>query len=113
MVTSQSSNAARSVPPASPVKVISYVRDGIRSAPRVRRFLRAQPPGWLSHVSSPLRGDPQQAATPRGRNHPSNEFAANAHYVIGDLRTWGWITLIFGVLQLLAAYLVLRGNQVA
>ena len=43
----------------------------------------------------------------------SNVFAANAHYVIGDLRTWGWITLIFGVLQLLAAYLVLRGNQVA
>jgi hypothetical protein len=33
--------------------------------------------------------------------------------VIGNLHTWGWITLILGVLQLLAAYLVLRGNQVA
>ena len=43
----------------------------------------------------------------------SNVFAANAHYVIGDLRTWGWITLVLGVLQLLAAYLVLRGNPVA
>ena len=28
----------------------------------------------------------------------SNVFTANAHYVIGDLRTWGWITLILGVL---------------
>jgi len=43
----------------------------------------------------------------------SNVFTANAHYVIGNLRAWGWITLILGVLQLLAAYLVLRGNQVA
>jgi hypothetical protein len=43
----------------------------------------------------------------------SNVFVANAHYVIGNLRAWGWIALILGVLQLLAAYLVLRGNQVA
>jgi hypothetical protein len=33
----------------------------------------------------------------------SHVFIANAHYVFGDLRTWGWITLIIGVLQLLAA----------
>ena len=32
----------------------------------------------------------------------SHVFTANAHYVIGDLRAWGWITLIIGVLQLLA-----------
>jgi hypothetical protein len=38
-------------------------------------------------------------------------FTANAHYVFGDLRTWGWITLIIGVLQLLAAAGVLAGNQ--
>jgi hypothetical protein len=30
-------------------------------------------------------------------------FTANAHYVFGSLRTWGWITLIIAVLQLLAA----------
>jgi hypothetical protein len=30
-------------------------------------------------------------------------FAANAHYVFGDLRTWGWITLAIGFLQLIAA----------
>ena len=40
-------------------------------------------------------------------------FTANAHYVLGGLRTWGWITLILGVLQLLAALGVLAGNQVA
>jgi hypothetical protein len=28
----------------------------------------------------------------------SHVFVANAHYVIGDLRTWGWVALILGVL---------------
>jgi hypothetical protein len=35
------------------------------------------------------------------------------HFVFGDLRTWGWITLIIGVLQLLAAGGILTGNQLA
>jgi hypothetical protein len=43
----------------------------------------------------------------------SHVFIANAHYVFGDLRTWGWITLILGLLQLLAAVGVLAGNQAA
>ena len=43
----------------------------------------------------------------------SHVFVANAHYVFGNLRTWGWITLIIGVLQLLAAAGVLAGNQLA
>ena len=43
----------------------------------------------------------------------SHVFTANAHYVFGNLRTWGWITLILGVVQLLAAAGVLAGNQVA
>jgi hypothetical protein len=33
----------------------------------------------------------------------SHVFVANAQYVFGNLRAWGWITLIIGVLQLLAA----------
>jgi uncharacterized membrane protein (DUF2068 family) len=41
----------------------------------------------------------------------SHVFTANAHYVVGSLRAWGWITLIIGVLQLLAAAGVLTGNQ--
>ena len=40
-------------------------------------------------------------------------FTANAHYVFGNLRGWGWITLILGVLQLLAAAGVVAGNQLA
>jgi hypothetical protein len=40
-------------------------------------------------------------------------FVADAHYVFGSLRTWGWITLIIGALQLLAAGGVLAGNQMA
>jgi hypothetical protein len=43
----------------------------------------------------------------------SNVFTAHAHYVIGDLRTWGWVTVILGFLQLLAAWGVLAGNQLA
>ena len=43
----------------------------------------------------------------------SHVFVANAHYVFANLRTWGWITLILGVLQLLAAVAVLAGSQLA
>ena len=43
----------------------------------------------------------------------SHVFVANAHYVIGDLRAWGWITLIIAVLQLTAGAGVLAGNQLA
>ena len=43
----------------------------------------------------------------------SHVFTANAHYVFGNLRAWGWITLILGALQLLAAAGVLAGNQLA
>jgi hypothetical protein len=43
----------------------------------------------------------------------SHVFIANAHYVIGDLRAWGWVVLIFGILQLLAGAGALVGNQLA
>jgi len=43
----------------------------------------------------------------------SHVFTANAHYVFGSLRSWGWITLVIGALQLLAAGGVLAGNQMA
>ena len=43
----------------------------------------------------------------------SHVFVANAHYVIGDLRAWGWVTLIIAAVQLLAAGGVLMGNQLA
>jgi hypothetical protein len=43
----------------------------------------------------------------------SHVFIANAHYVVGDLRAWGWVALILGALQLLAALGIVAGNQVA
>jgi hypothetical protein len=43
----------------------------------------------------------------------SHVFVANAHYVIGDLRVWGWVTLIISALQLVAAGGVLLGSQLA
>ena len=43
----------------------------------------------------------------------SSVYVANAHYVVGDLRAWGWVVLILGALQLIAALGVVVGNQVA
>jgi len=43
----------------------------------------------------------------------SRVFVNDAHDVFGDLRTWGWVTLIVGVLQLLASLGVLARNQLA
>jgi len=43
----------------------------------------------------------------------SHVFVANAHFVLANQKTWGWITLIIGILQLLAAGGVLVGNQAA
>jgi hypothetical protein len=43
----------------------------------------------------------------------SHVFIANAHYVIGDLRAWGWVALIIGILQLLAGAGAMVGNQLA
>lgn len=43
----------------------------------------------------------------------SHVFIANAHYVVGDLRAWGWVVLILGALQVLAGVGVLTGNQFA
>src|SRR5258705_11926836 len=43
----------------------------------------------------------------------SHVFVANAHYVFGNLRAWGWITLIFAILLLIAGGGVMAGNQAA
>ena len=43
----------------------------------------------------------------------SHYFVGNAHYVIGDLRSWGWTVLILGALQLLVAAGVVTGSQAA
>ncbi len=43
----------------------------------------------------------------------SHVFTAGAHDVSGSLNSWGWITLIIGVLRPLAAAGVLTGSQPA
>ena len=43
----------------------------------------------------------------------SSVFVANARFVFSDLRTWGWVALILGAVQVLASLGVLAGNQVA
>jgi hypothetical protein len=41
----------------------------------------------------------------------SHVFVGDAHYVIGDLRAWGWVILIFGVLQTAAAVAIYDGRS--
>ena len=41
----------------------------------------------------------------------SKFFVASAQYVLSDLRTWGWIILLVGVAQILAAFAILSGSQ--
>jgi hypothetical protein len=43
----------------------------------------------------------------------SHVFVTGAHYVLGNLRTWGWITLIFAILLLIAGGGIMVGNQLA
>jgi hypothetical protein len=40
-------------------------------------------------------------------------FVADAHYVFSDLNTWGWIILILGVFQIVAALVLLSGSEIA
>jgi hypothetical protein len=41
----------------------------------------------------------------------SRFYVAGATYVFSDLRTWGWIVLVLGVLQLFAAFTVIGGSE--
>jgi hypothetical protein len=43
----------------------------------------------------------------------SRVFVDEAVYVFSDLNTWGWIILILGVLQLVAAFGVASGSELA
>jgi hypothetical protein len=43
----------------------------------------------------------------------SRFFTPNATYVFSDLRTWGWIVMILGVLQLVAAFALFGGSELA
>jgi hypothetical protein len=40
----------------------------------------------------------------------SHFFAANAHYIISDLNTWGWVAIGFGAIEALAALSIWRGG---
>ncbi len=43
----------------------------------------------------------------------ANFFTINAHYVAGDLNTWGWVVLCIGVLQWAVSLGVFVKNQLA
>jgi hypothetical protein len=43
----------------------------------------------------------------------SSVYVADARYVFGDLRTWGWIITVLGALEIAAALTVLSGSQIA
>jgi len=41
----------------------------------------------------------------------SSYFVAGAHYVFSDLRTWGWIILGLGIVEVLAGFSIFTGSQ--
>jgi len=41
----------------------------------------------------------------------SSFFVANTQFILSDLNTWGWVLLIIGILQLVAAFSVWRGGS--
>ena len=41
----------------------------------------------------------------------SKFFIADQKYILSNLNTWGWITLILGIIQVLAALSIWAGNQ--
>ncbi|MFL5825292.1 MAG: hypothetical protein ACJ76V_02090 [Thermoleophilaceae bacterium] len=43
----------------------------------------------------------------------SKFFVGNAQFIISNLNTWGWIVLIMGAIQLLAAFGIFARNQFA
>jgi hypothetical protein len=43
----------------------------------------------------------------------SHFFVANTHYVIGNLRAWGWVVLLIGIAELAVAFGVYAKNQFA
>src|SRR3954452_2736154 len=43
----------------------------------------------------------------------SKVYGVNKTYVFSDLRTWGWIVLLLGCLQLLAAFMIFAGSEFA
>ena len=40
----------------------------------------------------------------------SSFYVAEERFVFGDLHTWGWITIILGVIQFTAAFSLFAGN---
>ena len=43
-----------------------------------------------------------------GNSHVYNQ---HAHYVIGDLKTWGWLRLITGVAQIIVAFGIFAASE--
>ncbi len=40
----------------------------------------------------------------------ANFYAGNTHYVLSSLHTWGWITVVLGVIQLCGGFSLLAGH---
>jgi hypothetical protein len=43
----------------------------------------------------------------------SKVFGPNTTFIFSNLNTWGWIVLLLGVLQLMAAFAVVQGSEIA
>lgn len=41
----------------------------------------------------------------------ANFFTADARYILSDLNTWGWVLLVLGIAQLIAAFSIWSGGE--
>jgi hypothetical protein len=68
--------------------------------------------GWLTYAATlVLIGGVLNIIWGIGAIDSANFFVANAHYVISDLSTWGWVSLIVGAVLVAAGLAIFSGRR--
>jgi len=98
----------------SPVTAQPPPSDG-PAAPRAQRERIAEEPqgaGWLVFASIMIAiAGTLNVIWGIAAIAESRFFVANATYILTELKTWGWIVMIIGVVEVFAAFSILAGGQ--
>lgn len=97
---------------APSVAAMTSTTSGAAPGARARAAVRADDQAWLAFAGVVLAiAGTLNVIYGIGAIDRSTFFVRDAEYVISDLRTWGWVALVLGALQLLAAFSVWAGGQ--
>jgi amino acid transporter len=99
---------------AAPLVVLIALVASVCCAVSIAAFARRLPSAGSLYTYN--RSGPGRRGSSRNRragHHHPGQNRAGAHYVVGDLRAWGWVVLILGTLQVIAAVAILAGSQAA